>query len=127
MENEYRPFFSRKQLNVLMWFSLLAILVLSSLGPGDVEYQTIEHNKSKTVYWMELDEQLNTLTLLLPTAPALNSSQQQLQQLKAQILLKRLQSGSHTEYTYNVCPRQDRIERVCIGLATRLCQISMPC
>lgn len=110
MENEYRPFFSRKQLNVLMWFSLLAILVLSSLGPGDVEYQTIEHNKAKTVYWMELDDQLNTLTLLLPTPPALNSTHQQLQQLKAQVLLKRLQSSSNTNYTYNVYPRQDRIE-----------------
>ena len=47
MENEYRPFFSRKQLNVLMWFSLLAILVLSSLGPGEVEYQEIQHNEDK--------------------------------------------------------------------------------
>lgn len=110
MENEYRPFFSRKQLNVLMWFSLLAILVLSSLGPGEVEYQTIEHNKEKSVYWMELDDQLNTLTLLLPSQPALNRSQQQLQQLKAQILLTRLKQLNNNAYTYNVYPRQDRIE-----------------
>ncbi|MGB0206310.1 MAG: hypothetical protein ACPF9K_14890 [Neptuniibacter sp.] len=110
MENEYRPFFSRKQLNVLMWFSLLAILVLSSLGPGEVEYQTIEHNKEKSVYWMELDDQLNTLTLLLPSQPALNRSQQQLQQLKAQILLSRLKQLNNSAYTYNVYPRQDRIE-----------------
>lgn len=110
MENAYQPFFSRKQLTVLMWFSLLAILVLSSLGPGEVEYQKIEHNKDKTVYWMELDDQLNTLTLLLPTQPALSQSAQQLQQLKAQVLLKRLQNHRSTGFTYNVYPRQDRIE-----------------
>ncbi len=110
MENEYRPFFSRKQLNILMWFSLIAILVLTSLGPGEVEYQEIQHNQNKTVYWMELDEQLNTLTLLLPSEPALNSSHQQLQQLKAQVLLSRLKKLNSTTYTYNVYPRQDRIE-----------------
>lgn len=110
MENEYRPFFSRKQLNILMWFSLLAILVLTSLGPGEVEYQEIQHNKNKTLYWMELDEQLNTLTLLLPSELALNRSYQQLQQLKAQVLLSRLKKLNSTTYTYNVYPRQDRIE-----------------
>jgi len=110
MENEYRPFFSRKQLNVLMWFSLIAILVLSSLGPGDVEYEEIQHNETKTVYWMELDDQLHTLTLLLPTPPALHKSQQQLQQLQAQVLLSRLKLHGDTTYTYNVYPRQDRIE-----------------
>ncbi|MGH1462569.1 MAG: hypothetical protein ACRBB6_11075 [Neptuniibacter sp.] len=110
MENEYRPFFSRKQLTVLMWFSLLAILVLSSLGPGDVEYQKIQHNDAKSIYWMELDDQLNTLTLLLPSQPSLTQSQQRLQQLKAQVLLQRLKTHKNTAFTYNVYPRQDRIE-----------------
>ena len=59
---------------------------------------------------MELDDQLNTLTLLLPSEPALNQSQQQLQQLKAQVLLSRLKQQSNPAYTYNVYPRQDRIE-----------------
>ncbi|MCP4597406.1 hypothetical protein [Neptuniibacter sp.] len=110
MENQYRPFFSRKQINALMWFSLLAILILSSLGPKAVEYQNIEHNDAKNIYWMELDGQPLTLTMLLPARPALNENQRQLQQLKAQILQKRLRDNASPAYSFSVTPRQDRIE-----------------
>ena len=110
MDTVHKPFFSRKQITGILWFSLIAILVLSSLGPGKVEYQQIEHNKAKTVYWMNLDKQPLTLTLLLPAAPALSENQRQLQQLKAVIIRQRMQNLSQPNYSFSVVPRQDRIE-----------------
>ncbi|EAR62757.1 hypothetical protein [Neptuniibacter caesariensis] len=110
MTNEYRPFFNRKQLTVLMWFSLLAIAVLSTMGPGPVEYQKISHSDNKTVYWMELEDQPTTLSLLLPTTPALNNQQRQLQQLKSTILQSRLREIASPDFSYQVTPKQDRIE-----------------
>ncbi|WP_286240892.1 hypothetical protein [Neptuniibacter halophilus] len=110
MANEYRPFFSRKHISALMWFSLLAILLLSTLGPGDVEYYEIEAAKSGNLYWMEMHEQPETLAILLPTPAALNPEQRRLQQLKTQILQTRLQQMASPAYSFNVAPRQDRIE-----------------
>lgn len=110
MTNEYRPFFNRKFLTGLMWFCLLAILVLSSMGPGDVEYNEIEANKAKTLYWMELDNQPTTLSFLLPTQTALNGQQRQLQQLKGLILQKRLHAISSPKYRFSIATKQDRIE-----------------
>lgn len=110
MSSEYQPFFSRKQLTALIWFCVLAILVLSSLGPGDVEYRDIERSDDKQVYWMELDEQPLTLTLLLPTELALNPQQRQLQQLQSLILQQRLRSLASTTFSYSVNPKQDRME-----------------
>ncbi|WP_299181477.1 hypothetical protein [uncultured Neptuniibacter sp.] len=110
MTNEYRPLFNRKYISGLMWFSLLAILILSTMGPGEVEFYPVESNRDKTVYWMELDEQPITLTLLLPTGEAINSTQRQLQQLKSHIIQSRLQKFSSPNYSYSVIPRQDRIE-----------------
>jgi len=113
MTNEYRPLFNRKYITGLMWFSLIAILILTSMGPGDVEYQTVETNDERTIYWMELDDQPIQLVLLLPTAPALNPIQQQLQQLKSLVIQQRLRALSSPIYSYTVTPRADRIE---IGL-----------
>ncbi len=113
MTNEYRPLFNRKYITGLMWFSLIAILILTSMGPGDVEYQTVETNDEQTIYWMELDDQPIQLVLLLPTAPALNPIQQQLQQLKSLVIQQRLRALSSPIYSYTVTPRADRIE---IGL-----------
>ncbi len=113
MTNEYRPLFNRKYITGLMWFSLIAILILTSMGPGDVEYQTVETNDKQTIYWMELDDQPIQLVLLLPTTPALNPIQQQLQQLKSLVIQQRLRSLSSPIYSYTVTPRADRIE---IGL-----------
>ena len=110
MDSSYKPFFSRKQITALLWFSLIAILVLSSMGPGKVEYQKIEHNKAKSVYWMELDNQPLTLTLLLAGQPALNENQRQVQQLKAIILRERMRGMINPTYSFSVVPRQDRIE-----------------
>ncbi|PIE20381.1 MAG: hypothetical protein CSA61_02280 [Neptuniibacter caesariensis] len=110
MTNEYRPFFSRKQITVLMWFSFLAIAVLSTMGPGAVEYHDIEHSENKNLYWMELDDQPYTLTLLLPTAVALNSQQRQLQQLKSDVIHSRLHVLMSADFSYQVSPKQDRIE-----------------
>jgi len=110
MTNEYRPIFNRKYLVGLVWFSLIAILILSSMGPGAVKYHSIENNDSKTIYWMELDDQPMQLVFLLATQPALNNTQQQLQQLKSLILQQRLRSLASPTYSYNVNPKQDRIE-----------------
>lgn len=110
MTNEYRPLFNRNYITGLMWFSLIAILILSSMGPGSVEYHEVETNKSKNIYWMELDGQPMQLVLLLQTPPALNTHRQQLQQLKSQVLQQRLRSLASSSYSFNVTPRQDRIE-----------------
>ena len=110
MTNEYRPLFNRNYITGLMWFSLIAILILSSMGPGSVEYHEVETDKSKNIYWMELDDQPMQLVLLLQTPPALNTHRQQLQQLKSQVLQQRLRSLASTSYSFNVTPRQDRIE-----------------
>lgn len=109
MTNGYRPLFNRKYLTGLMWFCLIAILILTSMGPGEVEYHSIEHNKQKNIYWMELDEQPIILTILLPTPPALNTQQQQLQQLKSQIVKSILDSAPRA-FSYSLTPRQDRVE-----------------
>ena len=110
MTSEYSPLFNRKYITGLMWFSLIAILILSSMGPGDVEYQSVDKNDDQTIYWMELDDQPIQLSLLLPTTPALNATQQQLQQLKGQILQDRLRNLASPKYSYTVTPRSDRIE-----------------
>ncbi len=110
MTNEYRPIFNRKYLVGLVWFSLIAILILSSMGPGAVEYHDVDSNDSQTLYWMELDDQPMQLVFLLATQPALNTTQQQLQQLKSLILQQRLRALASPTYSYNVTPRQDRIE-----------------
>lgn len=110
MTNEYRPLFNRNYITGLMWFSLIAILILTSMGPGSVEYHEVETNKGKSIYWMELDDQPMQLVLLLQTPPALNTHRQQLQQLKSQVLQQRLRSLVSTSYSFNVTPRQDRIE-----------------
>lgn len=110
MDTSHKPFFSRKQITALLWFSLIAILVLSSLGPGEAEYQEIQHNKAKTVYWMNLEKQPLTLTLLLPSKPALSENQRQLQQLKTVILRDRMNALSQPNYSFSIVPRQDRIE-----------------
>lgn len=110
MTNEYRPLFNRNYITGLMWFSLIAILILTSMGPGSVEYHDVEANKSKNIYWMELDDQPMQLVLLLQTPPALSVHRQQLQQLKSQVLQQRLRSLASASYSFNVAPRQDRIE-----------------
>jgi hypothetical protein len=110
MTNEYRPLFNRNYITGLMWFSLIAILILTSMGPGSVEYHEVETNKGKNIYWMELDDQPMQLVLLLQTPPALNTHRQQLQQLKSLVLQQRLRSLASTSYSFNVTPRQDRIE-----------------
>jgi hypothetical protein len=110
MTNEYRPIFNRKYLVGLVWFSLIAILILSSMGPRAVEYHDVDSNDSQTLYWMELDDQPMQLVFLLATQPALNTTQQQLQQLKSLILQQRLRALASPTYSYNVTPRQDRIE-----------------
>ncbi|WP_415899791.1 hypothetical protein [Neptuniibacter sp. QD48_11] len=110
MTNEYRPLFNRKYLIGLVWFSLIAIMILSSMGPGAVKYHDIESNEARTLSWMELDDQPITLVLLLPTRPAFNSTQRQLQQLQSQILQQRLNALANPTYSYHVLPRQDRIE-----------------
>jgi len=110
MTNEYRPIFNRKYLIGLVWFSLIAILILSSMGPGSVKYHDVDSNDSQTLYWMELDDQPIQLVFLLATQPALNTTQQQLQQLKSLVLQQRLRALASPTYSYNVTPRQDRIE-----------------
>jgi len=110
MTNEYRPLFNRKYLIGLVWFSLIAIIVLSSMGPGAIKYHDIESNKTRTLSWMELDNQPITLVMLLPTRPAFNAMQRQLQQLQSQILQHRLNALADPTYSYHVLPRQDRIE-----------------
>lgn len=109
MTNGYRPFFNRKFLNGLMLFCVLAILVLTSMGPGKPEFQKIQHNDQKSLYWMELDDQPLIFSLMLPTATALNPRQQQLQHLKAKVLLSVLDDKPRS-FSYSVTPRQDRIE-----------------
>ena len=116
MTNGYTPLFNRKYLTGLMWFCLIAILILTSMGPGEVEYHSIEHNEEKNIYWMELDEQPIILTILLPTPPALNTQQQQLQQLKSQVI-KSVLDAAPRAFSYNLTPRQDRVE-ISLGWAS---------
>ncbi|MDF2182429.1 hypothetical protein [Neptuniibacter sp. CAU 1671] len=109
MTNGYRPLFNRKYLTALIWFCLIAILILTSLGTDDPEPGEIQIESTQQIYWLEQADEPLTLTLIFSTPAAIHPHQQLLQALMQEVIRTRLQPFTHPDFSYHLSAQLDGI------------------
>ncbi|MFW1677348.1 hypothetical protein ACFVYJ_06135 [Pontibacter sp. JAM-7] len=107
MTDGYRPIFNRKYLTALIWFCLIAIVVLTSMGPESTEPGKINRLSERNIYWLEQPEAPLTLTLTFATPPALHPKQTLLHKLMLEIMRQRLQPFTHPDFSYGLSQQLD--------------------